>query len=31
MKHYLETTENVLKEVESSASGLTAEEAAKRL
>ena len=31
MKHYLETTESVLKEVESSASGLTAEEAAKRL
>ena len=31
MKHYLETTEAVLKEVNSSASGLTAEEAAKRL
>ena len=31
MKHYLETTDSVLKEVESSASGLTAEEAAKRL
>ncbi|WP_455529211.1 cation-translocating P-type ATPase [Ruminococcus sp.] len=31
MKHYLESTESVLKEVESSASGLTAEEAAKRL
>ena len=31
MKHYLETTETVLKEVESTASGLTAEEAAKRL
>ncbi|WP_297958475.1 cation-translocating P-type ATPase [uncultured Ruminococcus sp.] len=31
MKHYLESTDNVLKEVESSASGLTAEEAAKRL
>ncbi len=31
MKHYLESTESVLKEVESSASGLTVEEAAKRL
>ena len=31
MKHYLESAESVLKEVESSASGLTAEEAAKRL
>ncbi|MBO4524233.1 MAG: cation-translocating P-type ATPase [Ruminococcus sp.] len=31
MKHYLESTESVLKEVESTASGLTAEEAAKRL
>jgi Ca2+-transporting ATPase len=31
MKHYLETTDAVLKEVDSSASGLTAEEAAKRL
>lgn len=31
MKHYLETTDSVLKEVESSASGLTADEAAKRL
>ncbi len=31
MKHYLESTESVLREVESSASGLTAEEAAKRL
>lgn len=31
MKHYLETTDSVLKEVESSASGLTAEEAAVRL
>lgn len=31
MKHYLEDTEAVLREVDSSASGLTAEEAAKRL
>ena len=31
MKHYLESTEAVFKEVESSASGLTKEEAAKRL
>lgn len=31
MKHYLEDTEAVLREVESSASGLTADEAAKRL
>ncbi|SHM12054.1 cation-translocating P-type ATPase [Ruminococcus flavefaciens] len=31
MKHYLESTDSVLKEVDSSASGLTAEEAKKRL
>ena len=31
MKHYLESIESVFKEVDSSASGLTAEEAAKRL
>lgn len=31
MKHYLESTDAVLKEVESTSSGLTAEEAAKRL
>ena len=31
MKHYLESTEAVLKEVESTAAGLTKDEAAKRL
>ena len=31
MKHYLESTDSVLKEVNSSVSGLTKEEAAKRL
>ena len=31
MKHYLESTESVLKEVESSTAGLTKDEAAKRL
>jgi len=31
MKHYLETTDKVLEEVKSTASGLTSEEAAKRL
>ncbi|WP_028517639.1 cation-translocating P-type ATPase [Ruminococcus flavefaciens] len=31
MKHYLESTDSVLKEVDSSVSGLTKEEAAKRL
>ena len=31
MKHYLETTEKVLEEVKSTSSGLTSEEAAKRL
>ena len=31
MKHYLESTDSVLAEVKSSATGLTADEAAKRL